>query len=276
MTQLAHTLLGAAPQDADVVLLLAHGILGSRNNWRSFARRLTRERPDVCVVTLDLRGHGESHGLPGAPTVRACADDVVALATALLGPDLSPPLVVGHSFGGKVMAEVARTWPVRQLWVLDAPLGARDGSASDAPTEVESVVAALRDISMPLAERADVADALRRRGFSSALGQWMTTNLRRADGGYVWRFDLDLVEALLADYFARDLWDAFSLPRQGAQHVLVRGARSERWTAADTARLDALHRAGRARHLELADAGHWLHADNPAGLLRLLVDGLPR
>ena len=34
----------------------------------------------------------------------------------------------------------------------------------------------------------------------------MTTNLRRGDDGFVWRFDLDIVETLLDDYRDQTYW----------------------------------------------------------------------
>ncbi len=288
---LAHTALG--PPDATETLILAHGILGSGRNWRSFGQRLVAARRALRVVLVDLRGHGDSHGLSGPATVDACATDLVALGAFLA---TQPPLtgtaaaradaavathtmvLVGHSFGGKVCAAAAALWPtpVRQLWVLDAPLGTRPPQSLHAPqqSEVETLVAALTQIPMPTQQRSDVATALKTRGFSAALCAWMTTNVRREAAGYVWRFDLDVVNELLADYYTADLWPAFSLPRPGARHFLIRGDRSDRWTPADIARLAALERAGRARDIVLENAGHWLHADNPTGLLQLMIHHL--
>ena len=290
-TVLAHTLLGSSV--ATETLILAHGILGSGRNWRSFGQRLVASRPALRVVLVDLRGHGDSHGLPGPATVDACAKDLIALG-AFLVTDTEPAdvtasqvnaaavahttVLVGHSFGGKVSAAAAASWPtpVRQLWVLDAPLGARPMPSPGAPlqSEVETLVAALTRIPMPTPQRSDVATALKNQGFSAALCAWMTTNVRREGAGYVWRFDLDVVQQLLADYFKHDLWPAFSLPRPGTRHFVVRGDRSDRWTPADIARLAALQRAGRARDIVLENAGHWLHADNPTGLLQLMLHHL--
>ncbi|MCO4762163.1 MAG: alpha/beta hydrolase [Myxococcales bacterium] len=267
-TDLAYTQLGT--DDPSHRVIMAHGILGSRRNWRSFTQRLLKQRPDLQVIIVDLRGHGDSHGLPGDATVANCATDLVRLGAKL---GIERPILMGHSFGGKVCAEAARQWPeaVRQLWVLDAPLGPRQAREST----VEAVIAALQQVEMPVAGRSDVADALAERGFSPALCAWMTTNVRRGEGGYVWRFDLPMVQVLLADYFVQDLWPVFSVRRGDAQHFMVRGQRSDTWTQPDLQRLSALQRAGRARDIEVEDAGHWLHADNPAGLLHTLLAGLP-
>jgi hypothetical protein len=45
-------------------------------------------------------------------------------------------------------------------------------------------------------------------------------------------------------------------------------------SASDRARLLALADRGVLRVRTLQDAGHWLHVDDPAGLLALLADGI--
>ena len=274
---LAHTILGAT-DTPDTTVILAHGIMGSRRNWRSFGQRWVTNRPGLRVVIVDLRGHGDSHGLPGRSTVSACAGDLLRLdahlqhdADTAAPTETTATILVGHSFGGKVCAAAAKRWPrpLHQLWVLDSPLGVR--SDDRGVSDVEAVIAAVQALPMPVTQRSDVAKALLSQGFSAALANWMTTNLRRSDTGYVWRFDLDVVAALLADYFVQDHWPSFSFPQAGTRHMMVRGARSDRWVTADLERLRALQHAGRARDFELPDAGHWLHADNPSGLLNLVL-----
>ena len=66
-------------------------------------------------------------------------------------------------------------------------------------------------------------------GFSLAIAAWMTTNLKRSpEGGLVWRFDLDGVEALIRDYFREDLWSMIEEDHDCEVH-LVRAQRSDRW-----------------------------------------------
>src|SRR5690606_16267672 len=106
MRTLAHTVLtakGASPRRA---MLFMHGILGTRANWRSFARSFTEARPDWAAVLVDLRHHGDSLELGGDDDLDACVDDLLALGGAL---DLPIRGALGHSFGGKVaLALLAR------------------------------------------------------------------------------------------------------------------------------------------------------------------------
>jgi pimeloyl-ACP methyl ester carboxylesterase len=266
----AHEIVVAAGATPTATALLLHGILGSRRNWRGFIRHLAPRLPDWRFVLVDHRNHGDSHGAPGPHTLAACARDLEALAELLGGP---PEAVLGHSFGGKVALTYARDHhhALSQVWLLDAT---PDPLADDQALEehrVAQVIRRLREVDQPLARRDAVVPALTRLGASGAFAAWMTTNLRRDDaaGGYVWRFDLDAVEEMLASYLAADLWPFLeALPGDLEVHI-VRGGRSELWTEATFARLEAL--VDPVTLHTLPDAGHWLHADDPAGLADVIA-----
>ncbi len=263
----AHDRYGADPGPNTVFLL--HGILGNRGNWRSFARRLTQQLPGWCVVTLDHRHHGDSRGAAPPDTVNACADDLAALADHL---GVRPRVTVGHSFGGKVVLAHADRHRdgLEQVWVLDSPPGAGDRGGED--HEVVTVLGALRAVPLPLLRREQIVTELTARGLSRPLAVWMTTNLAPVEGGYGFRFDIDGAERLIADYFRFDAWPILTRPRTLPRIDCVRAERSDRWDPASLARFADLP-ASVPTHLHLLEnAGHWLHADNPDGLLRLFAD----
>ena len=257
--------------DAPRAAWLLHGILGSGQNLRTVARRLVAARPDWCFYLPDLRNHGESHGLAAPHTVDACAADLHALATSI---GVRPDVAIGHSFGGKVALrwgalEEAAGRPVGRVWALDVPPGKPDLPLA-LSSEVVRVVSALRTLPQPLSRRDEVVTRLGALGFSPMLGQWMTTNLRGVDGGYVWRFDLDGIEAMLRDYATVDAWPWLESRERRARVDVVRAGRSERWSDGELARFEPAN-----VHLHvMPDAGHWVHVDDPDGLHALLVDGL--
>jgi len=262
----AYDVHGAPPGPRTAFLL--HGILGNRANWRTYARRLAQALPGWSIVTLDHRHHGDSRGAPPPDTIAACADDLAALAEAL---GVRPRVIVGHSFGGKVALATAERHAegLAQVWVLDAPPGVGDRGEED--HEVVRVVRALRDLPLPLGRRDQVVDELRARGLPQPIALWMTTNLTPVEGGWGLRFDLDGAERLLRDYFRWDGWPTLERPRARPAVEVVRAERSDRWDPGTLARFAALPPEVPTRLHLLPRAGHWLHADNPDGLLALML-----
>ncbi|MFN3785766.1 MAG: alpha/beta fold hydrolase, partial [Thiothrix sp.] len=76
-------------------LVVLHGLLGSLENWHSFANAQAGQRR---VLAVDLRNHGRSPHVSGM-SYREMVTDVLAVLAqeALTTIDL-----IGHSMGGKV------------------------------------------------------------------------------------------------------------------------------------------------------------------------------
>lgn len=257
----AYELVEADTSSPRACAFFLHGILGSRRNWLSFARRIVSNYPQWRLVLVDLRNHGESHGASGPHTLAACAQDLGELA-AHLGEE--PSVVVGHSFGGKVALVYARdvAADLDDLWVLDSSPGKYIPTGTGS---VEQVIRTISALPLPIAGRRELVRDLTEKGLSMSLAQWMTTNLRATPEGFVWRFDLDAVREMLLDYAQNDLWSMVECPPAGYRTHFVQGGRSDRWTADDNERLARGSQAGLDLHI-LPDAGHWVHTDDPDGL----------
>jgi pimeloyl-ACP methyl ester carboxylesterase len=73
------------------------------------------------VVSVDLRGHGQSDAAAGEYTIAGFADDVAWLCREL---GLSKPVIVGHSMGGMTALELAARHPdlMSAIVVCDSPV----------------------------------------------------------------------------------------------------------------------------------------------------------
>lgn len=266
---LAHSLVGEP--NAPKLGLLLHGALGSGNNLRSLATKLTKLRPEYRFCLVDLRHHGASQGAPPPNTLEACAGDLAVLLEQL---GREPEVVAGHSFGGKTSLMFARLFPgrARQVWVLDSNPGSQEPSEDN---EVIRVIRAVRATTTPAPDRNQVVAELVGQGLGSGTSNWLATNLERAPEGMVWRFNLDAIVELMLDYFRVDLWPVLESGAQGTDFRVVVAEHSDRWAPENRARLEAL--AASSPHAELhvvPNAGHWLHVDNPAFLLELMRENL--
>lgn len=266
--------------------VLLHGILGSRRNWASFAKRLAQEFPTWQFLLVDLRCHGDSASIQrrGSHTVASAAQDVLKLIGQL---KLTPRVLIGHSFGGKValsmvdQAAKPLARPVK-VWVLDATPGTvrAGGNGEDHPAEL---IEALTQMPKQISSRRNVVSALLQKGFSAGIAQWMTTNLRPAgvtsgsSTAFSWIFDLQGISDMYRSYEATNLWHVVENVPQGVHCNFLRAERSlHRWAHEDVQRihmaetLAACEGAGVEMHV-LEDAGHWVHTDNPDGLFRILA-----
>jgi lipase len=111
------------PAGAPVVCL--HGVTGHAGRFRRLAERLGGHR----VVALDLRGHGRSTW--EAPwTVETHVADLVETAAAL-GVDTATWM--GHSYGGRLVAELAAREPdrVERAILLDPAMHVDPATATE-------------------------------------------------------------------------------------------------------------------------------------------------
>lgn len=103
-------------EDADLTLVLVHGIGMGRKVFADLARRLA---PHGRVIAIDQPGYGEAPEPPRTPTMERTADLVAAYLRKI---DRGPVILLGHSMGTQVVTEVAVRHPdaVSRL-VLVAP-----------------------------------------------------------------------------------------------------------------------------------------------------------
>jgi len=254
--------------------VLVHGILGSGRNLRGFARKLARENPAWQFVLVDLRCHGDSADFThasGEHSVEGAATDVLRLLKKL---NLFPKMLIGHSFGGKVVMNMVDQFgskvlprPV-QVWVLDTVPGdvRTDPAQADHPRDL---IERLMKVPLPIRSPNVLVQDLVEDGFSFEVAAWVATNLtmHHSGEGYEWVFNLNGIKQMYESYESSDLWNVIERPPQGLSIDFVKAERSTfRWAGADHHRIE---RHGASVHV-LEDAGHWVHTDNPEGLLRIM------
>ena len=190
-TTIAYTGSGDGPP-----LVLVHGITETQGAWDPIRPALDER---WRVVSVDLRGHGESdRQTPYDPVTMAT--DVAAVVDGL---GLDRPLVVGHSLGGVVVSAYGGAgFPARGIVNVDQPLalgGFKEalepltpmlqGSPEEFDTAV-GIVFSVLDGPLPADERARL-DALSSPEQDVVLGVWGTVFEESAE-------DLDLLAADLA------------------------------------------------------------------------------
>lgn len=285
----AHSFVGS--EDAARLCFVMHGVLGAGHNLRSLVKRLEAHRSDYRFVLIDLRYHGKSLGAPPPHSLDSCVDDLFDLCDHL---KRAPSVVIGHSLGGKVAlayakrheeASLAHRAPqlashgvLQQVWTLDSDPGAQVKGGAH---QVREVVQALLSHPGPFESRADAVAAIESEGMSTGLANWLATSLDKRTNGYEWRFEMPQIERLLDDYFSIDLWPYLESrgpnvpnPASAIRYELLLAEKSDRWSGSMKERAAGLEGSPRVFVHELADAGHWVHVDNPDGLVEILSTNL--
>jgi len=242
--------------DARPPVVLLHGLFGSSRNLGGLQKSLaaTGRR----VIALDLRNHGDS---PHASDMRypTMAGDV---AETLAAMGALPCHLLGHSMGGKVAMRLALDAPERvaRLIVADiAPRAYRHGNAE--------LAAALMALPLTLGmTRAEANAALAPAIADPTIRSFLLLNLRLGgDQPPAWRIGLPEIAAAVDDL---EGWAAGGGPFT-APTLCVSGGKSHYVPASAHDAIRALF--PHATFAVLPNAGHWLHAEDPAGFLAAIT-----
>jgi pimeloyl-ACP methyl ester carboxylesterase len=245
------------------VVLFLHGILGSGQNLRTLARRFVEARPELSAWLVDLRGHGRSPKRSPGPSIDACAEDVAHLAKG--APVVA---VAGHSFGGKVALALSEKMALSDVVMIDSVPGTREPlREGDSALAVMKTIASFDPV---YPTKAAFIRALAEK-HDRSIAQWLALSTEEVEGGVRFALDRTEIEALLADYFTRDLWPLAEDPPGNTRVHLVIGERSISYSPEDRARARAVAARQPRVSVDVLPADHWVHVDDPEGLLRVLV-----
>jgi len=239
-------------------LVLLHGLFGQARNFAQIQRTLAQR---WRVIALDQRNHGAS---PHAPDMcyATMAEDLLETLAAL---DATPAALLGHSMGGKVAMRAALLHPdaVERLLVADiAPVVYKPHNQ---PIVDAMLAIPLHDGLTRAAADAALADTVP----VAPVRAFLLQNLRLGTPP-TWRIGLHEIAAALPDL---EGWDGPTdaappdAPYTG-RTLFVAGETSDYITPEDRPLIRTLFPA--ARFVTVKHAGHWLHADNPAGFLAVV------
>lgn len=230
--------------DGPAVVLL-HGLAGYGGEWAATVDAL---RDVARLVTVDLRGHGESTRRPADVSGRAYAADVAAIAGHL---GLDRVVLVGQSFGGHTAMLAAGAYPdlVCRLVMVEAGVG------GGGPGSVAGIERWLRSWPTPFPDRAAAVAFF---GGSPGSARAWADGLAATPDGLRPRFDADVLLAALDPVAAQEHWSAWRAVR--CPTLLVLGERG--YIPPDQVEAMLAVRPDTDR-LVVPDAGHDVHLDQP-------------
>lgn len=235
-------------------VLLIHGMFGSLDNLAALARGL---KPDYPVIQVDVRNHGHS------PHCNEISYPLMAqdMLDTLDHHGIEKVSVAGHSMGGKIAMALCALAPERieRLVVIDiAPVDYRTRHHDTIFSAIQAVSAS------GVRVRSQAARIMRQHTDEESVIAFLLKSFHEGE----WLFNVD---ALWDHYATLSGWP--TIAAQPHPTLFIRGECSSY--------LDIIYRRAvieqfpQAKACVISGAGHWVHAEKPATVLRTLRRFLP-
>jgi pimeloyl-ACP methyl ester carboxylesterase len=230
--ELFHRILGTGKP-----LFILHGVYGTSDNLYTIGKQLSEK---YQVILVDQRNHGQSpHSHDW--NYKLMSSDLNKLFIEL---NVSKAIVIGHSMGGKTAMQFAYDYPekVSDLVVVDI------GPKYYKPHH-EEIIAGLKSIDIAaLKSRGEADEKLSETLDDFGVRQFLLKNLaRNKDGSYKWMMNLKVISDNIEEV-------GKELPNEIKNEDL-----------------SGIEKRFPKYHLEtIADAGHWVHAEQPEAFFEVL------
>ncbi|MDO4727588.1 MAG: alpha/beta fold hydrolase [Bacteroidota bacterium] len=237
-------------------LLILHGYLGMSDNWKTLSARYAEN--GFQVHAIDLRNHGRSfhsddfsHDLMVQDLLYYCKHY-----------HLEKVSVIGHSMGGKLAMFFAITYPqmIDKLVVVDI-------SARQYPPHHQDILSALAAVDFENhTTRSQIQEVVSKTIQDADVVQFLMKNIYRITPEKL-GFRMNL-SSLTANY--ENMLIAVPMDKTFEKEVLfVRGAKSKYISDQDHQQNKMIFTNAWLK--TVADAGHWVHAENPSDFFEYTI-----
>ncbi|MDO8967363.1 alpha/beta fold hydrolase [Algoriphagus sp.] len=227
-------------------LVILHGLFGSLDNWFSIAKELVEH---YTLYLVDQRNHGDS---PHADewNYAVMVEDLKELFDT---EGFEKVFLMGHSMGGKTVMNFALKYPkmVEKLIVADI-------APRYYPVHHESILEGLNSLNLSeIKSRKDADDQLAEYIPELGVRQFLLKSLTRDNTGFAWKINLPVITKNIENV-------GEALPEGGkfeGPTLFLAGANSNYIQQKDMADMEKFFPNYQLEFV--ADAGHWLHAEQP-------------
>jgi len=228
--------------------VILHGFLGMGDNWKTLGKQFSNLGYQVHLV--DQRNHGRSFHSDEFNYDLMVSD----LKSYIEFHGIEKILVMGHSMGGKTAMTFATKYPelVSHLIVADI-------SPRYYPIHHDTILNGLTALDFKtISSRTEADTALSAHISDKRIRQFLLKNLYWIDKEQLGlRINLPVLKKEV-----EEVGEALeTLAKYNGPVLVLRGDRSEYIQPADTALI--LRHFPKAKIESIANAGHWLHAENP-------------
>ena len=239
-------------------LLVFHGLFGQLDNWSTLGKQFGEH---FTTHLIDLRNHGRSFHSENS-SLAAMTQDIVNYMDA---NSIEKANLLGHSLGGRIVIDFAMIHQNRLDHLIVA-----DMSPKAYQPHHNAIFKALKSVDFSKIEtRKDVETTLAEFIPEIGVRQFLLKNVYHADNGqYAFRFNLPVLDKYYDEMIGHELLKGeFDGPT-----LFLGGANSNYIMPEDE--MIIKQRFPNAEIKKIANAGHWLHAENPKDFTAEILDFL--
>lgn len=252
-------------------IVIIHGLYGSSDNWLTVGKKLGLNHH---VYLVDQRNHGRSPD-SDIHTYEAMKED---LAEFFEKHQLGKSVLIGHSMGGKTAMAFAADYPelTEKLIVVDiAPknyLLVGENSQYYLHQHILQTLMEVQDNCDQFKSRDSIAAFLKLRLDGRDLVQFLLKSIYRdkGTGRFRCRINIRVLHDSLDEIISgvNERYFSDRIPIRNYPVLLIKGARSPYIQEEDLALVRKIYPG--VQITVIPDAGHWLHAEQPALFMEAL------
>ena len=229
-------------------LIVIHGLFGMGDNWNSLGKQFSK----YCKVHLiDLRNHGRSPHSADFNYEVMCED----ILEYMQDNDISNPIILGHSLGGKLAMKFAFTHPDKIEKLIVADISPRKYNTDFHQNLLRTLY------KLPLEDfdkREEINEVLSSIYEDKGMRLFLLKNLYRNENKeFAWRFNIEVLLEKVSNIQEADFIEGVcNIPTH-----FLRGGNSDYINSTDELIIN--------KHFSdfsiatIGGAGHWLHAEKP-------------
>lgn len=239
-------------------LLILHGFFGMGDNWKTLANRFSE---NYQVHIIDQRNHGRSFHSDDF-SYELMVEDLVNYIDFY---KLEKVNILGHSMGGKTAMLFAVEYPEKVNKLIVADIAPRFY-----PPHHQHIIEALNAVDFAQVKSRSEIDAILKRHIpETGIRQFLAKNVyRKTKNEFAYRFNLECLTACFDEV-------GVGLPpitQFDGETLFLKGENSGYISQSDEALINA--HFSNSKIVTVANAGHWLHAENPVDFYNYVVEFL--
>lgn len=251
-------------------LVVVHGLYGSSDNWVNIGKRLAEKH---TVYMVDQRNHGRSP-FSNSHTFNDMRDD---LAEFFEKHNIEYATLLGHSMGGKAAMWFAFDYPEKVEKLVIADIAPKDYLSLKEDSQFylhQNILLAMMEIDFTkIKSRNDVDDFLAQKIDDVNIRQFLLKNVAKDKTShlYKWRVNAGVLYDHLDEIVSgvNKNWLDERIPITNYPVIFIRGMKSKYILPEDEPMIKAIYPDSRI--IDIPDAGHWLHAEQPELFMKAVM-----